>query len=327
LPNCPPPSWVRHLPVLLLIGLACNTAPTAPALPGGTTTGGGTAGTGGTPPSGSGAAVSASLLEQLSLERINRARLRPGAEAAAAGIAIDEGIPGQLNANPRQAVALNASLNRAARGHSQDMINRDFFAHNTPEGVTPFARMTSAGYAFITAGENLAWRGTTGPVNEVQTVEDQHLDLFVDSGVAGRGHRLTMLNAGFREVGIGIIRGEFTETGTTYDSIMQTQDFGTAPSGNTFVLGAVYNDVNSNGQYDFGEGAANTSVSLNGVVKLTNAGGGYSFEVTQSGTYNLSFPASGRGQQVSIGAGTANIKVDLVSGNSVVVNLGLGPLN
>lgn len=269
--------------------------------------------------------VEATVQEQLSLERVNRARLRPAAEAAMSGIAIDEGIPGQLDTTPRQAVALNARLMSAARAHSNDMLNRDYFEHDAPDGTTPFNRMTSAGYVYQTAGENLAWRGTTGTINLTDATEQQHVDLFVDSTVPGRGHRLIMLGENFREVGIAVVRGEFTQNGTRYDSAMQTQDYGATPAISTFVLGVVYNDSNSNGRYDAGEGMANSSVTLGTVTKLTNAGGGYGFEVLTAGSYNLRF-ASGANRDLVIDPGSPNLKVDLVGTSNIVVNLGLGPL-
>lgn len=306
--------------ILLIAGLACTTAP-VDQTPGG---GGGSAG--GQSSGGATASVSASLLEQLSLERINRARLLPAAEASANSITIDEGVPGQLNTLPKPPVALNARLNNAARGHSQDMLARDYFEHNTPEGVTPFQRMEAAGYSFISAGENLAWRGTTGTVDERAYVEAQHVDLFVDTDIPGRGHRVTMLNANLREVGISIIRGAFTASnGITYDSVMQTQDYGTGPNGSTFVLGVVYSDNNANGQYDFGEGVSSSIVSLGPASKSTNAAGGYSFEVLEPGAYTLRF-SNGRSQQLNLPQGAPNVKVDLVDGARVVVNLGVGPL-
>jgi uncharacterized protein YkwD len=303
-----------------MAGLACNTVP-VDQTPGGSNNTGGSQSTGGTS-----ASVSASLLEQLSLERINRARLLPAAEAAANNIAIDEGVPGQLNTLPKPPVALNAKLNSAARGHSQDMLARDYFEHNTPEGRTPFQRMEAAGYTFIAAAENLAWRGTTGTADERAYVEAQHVDLFVDTDIPGRGHRLTLLNGNLREVGISIIRGSFTSNGVPYDSVMQTQDYGTSPSGSTFVLGVVYSDGNNNGQYDYGEGVSSSVVSLGPASKTTNAAGGYSFEVFEPGAYTLRFSSSGRSQTLNISQGAPNIKVDLVDGTRVVVNLGVGPL-
>jgi len=310
----------------------CQTA--VPVVPntGGSNTSGGT--TGGTSSSSGGGisggsnitpSVSASLLAQLSLERINRARLKPAQEAAMNGIAVDEGIPGQLNATPKQPLALNAALNTAARVHAQDMLNRNFFDHVTPEGVSPFDRMRNAGYIFLTAGENLAWRGTTGTIDEVSATENQHVDLFVDTDIPDRGHRKTMLNNNFREIGLAVLRGNFTREGTTFDSMMQAQEFGARTGDSVFVLGVVYSDLNNNNRYDFGEGTANSTVTLNGVAKATNAAGGYAFEVLQGGSFTLRF-ASGQTTNFNIQLGDPNIKVDLVDRVTVVTNLGLGLL-
>ncbi len=284
--------------------------------PGGSTGGSGTA------------SIAASLMEQLSLERINRARLKPADEAALVGIALNEGVPAgsQITSDPKQPLALNASLNLAAEEHSQDMLTRDYFEHDTPEGTTPFQRITNAGYAYTAAGENLAWRGSTAALDEAQTVEQEHTDLFLDAGVTGRGHRTTMLTETFREVGISAITGSYTDAGTTYNAVMQTQDYGTPPTNSTFVLGVVYTDANANGRYDYGEGTAAADVTLAGVTKDTNAAGGYSFEVTAAGTYTLRF-ATGHTYSLTIQTGDLNTKVDLVDSSAVVVNLGVGVLN
>lgn len=295
--------------------------------PGNQTGGTGGNNSGGSNGGGSSTSIDASLLEQLSLERINRARLLPATEASMFNIAIDEGIPGQLNTTPKPAVTMNANLRGAALEHSTDMLDRDYFEHDTPEGVTPFERMQNAGYMFTAAGENLAWRGTTGTLNVVQTVDDQHEDLFVDEGIPDRGHRVTMLNAAFREVGISIVTGAFTrDDGTVFtSSMMQTQDYGTDPGDPTFVLGVVYNDTNANGQYDYNEGRGGITVQLGNVQRTTNDAGGYSFRVNAAGTYTLLF-SGGATRSLTIEDGDPNIKVDVIDGTRLEVNLGLGLL-
>jgi len=54
--------------------------------------------------------------------------------------------------------------------------------------------MSAAGYSFSgswTSGENIAWRGQFPNVpNLTSTTAQIHDDLFLDSTVAGRGHRL-----------------------------------------------------------------------------------------------------------------------------------------
>ena len=84
----------------------------------------------------------------------------------------------------------------------------------------------------------------------------------------------------------------------------------------------MFHDANGNGQYDFGEGAANEQVRLDQQSQLTSVGGGYSFMVP-AGSYTLTFQ-NGRSEQVRVF--DKNVKVDLVDGSRVVVNLGLGDL-
>ena len=263
-------------------------------------------------------------LEQLSLERLNRARLLPGAEAAVNGIAIDEGIPGQLNITAKQPLAMNAALTTAARGHSDDMLSRGFFAHDTPEGTTFTTRISNAGYMAMLAAENLAQASDTTST-QAQLVEQEHTNLFVDAGIAGRGHRVNMLNDADREVGIGVAVGQTSSGAVTTTNVLQTQDFGTQASSPIFVLGTVYNDTNGNGQYDHGEGVANATVTLGTQNATTNAGGGYVFEATGAGIFTISF-TGGSSQTVTVSANGPNTKVDLRDGVTIVVNLGLGPL-
>jgi uncharacterized protein YkwD len=49
-----------------------------------------------------------------------------------------------------------------AQAHSQDMLDRGFFSHTTPEGVSPWSRLAAAGITYTTAGENIAWGYPTG---------------------------------------------------------------------------------------------------------------------------------------------------------------------
>jgi uncharacterized protein YkwD len=74
--------------------------------------------------------------------------------------------------------------------------------------------MSAAGYTFTGSwgwGENIAWKGTTGTPNLTQFVIDNHNALFIDAGVTGRGHRINLMNASFREVGLSSLSGQFTE--------------------------------------------------------------------------------------------------------------------
>jgi uncharacterized protein YkwD len=83
-------------------------------------------------------------------------------------------------------------LVRAARGHSTDMLRRQYFAHGSVAG-----RALAAGARGPLFGEDLAW----GTGLTAQWVVDQWL--------ASPAHRAVLLRPGFRRVGIGIVFGTF----------------------------------------------------------------------------------------------------------------------
>ncbi|MDJ0343416.1 CAP domain-containing protein [Streptomyces sp. H10-C2] len=88
-------------------------------------------------------------------------------------------------------VTVNAKLQAAAQGHSDDMAARDYYQHDTPEGVGPGERMTSAGYHWSTWGENIY----KSP-KDAQTA--------MDGWMKSPGHRDNILNCAFKEIGVGI---------------------------------------------------------------------------------------------------------------------------
>ena len=110
-------------------------------------------------------------LEQQMLEMVNKERTASGLRP--------------LVADPE--------LTEVARRHSADMFARGYFAHDTPEGRTPFDRMRDANVNFLTAGENLALAPTL-PV--------AHTGLMNSPG-----HRANILRGQFGRVGIGIMDG------------------------------------------------------------------------------------------------------------------------
>lgn len=88
-------------------------------------------------------------------------------------------------------LAINSKLSAAAQAKANDMVNRDYWAHNTPDGKTPWAFLKNSGYTYQIAGENLA-----------------HGFLNAHSVVAGwmnsPEHRENLLNDDYEEVGFGI---------------------------------------------------------------------------------------------------------------------------
>jgi uncharacterized protein YkwD len=98
----------------------------------------------------------------------------------------------------RQAAGLkpleaDPELTGVARRHSADMFARGYFAHDTPEGASPFDRMRAANVRFTTAGENLAL---------APTIPVAHTGLMNSPG-----HRANILRPEFGRVGIGVMDG------------------------------------------------------------------------------------------------------------------------
>ena len=252
--------------------------------------------------------------EQLFLELINRARANPSAEAARYGISLNEGLPaGTISTTAVQPLVLNDSLQSAIQGHLQDMINNDFFSHTGSNGTTIQTRINGSGYTgWTTIGENLVFRASTATLNTEATVIQEHQDLFVDSGISGRGHRLNILNPNFEETGSGVRTGEYKGM----NAVFSGNDFG-ARAGNSFLTGVVINDqVSSNNFYNIGEGLSGVSIVVKSgpstVASTTpNAAGGYQLHVP-AGTYQVTFSAAGWASPITktFTISTQNIKVD-----------------
>src|SRR5262249_23945619 len=147
-----------------------------------------------------------SAVEQVFLERLNDARANPAAYGATIGVNLG-------NVAPSPALAFDPRLVDAARGHSQDMNDRNYFDHNTPEGLTPWDRMTNAGFPWVSAGESIG-AGYNPP-------EAALAALIVDNGNASLDHRrhLLAVDAMFQDqnqVGIGIVQGGTGAYGNYY---------------------------------------------------------------------------------------------------------------
>jgi uncharacterized protein YkwD len=267
-------------------------------------------------------AVAPSGLEQYVVELINRARANPTAEASRHGIALNEGLPaGTISTAPKQPLAINPYLTDGARDHSQWMIDADVFSHTGSGGSLPDGRMTAAGYSFVAPwgwGENIAWRSFTGSSPGPPLLAQLHKDLFVDAGIADRGHRTNLMSPDFREIGSGFTSGTFKG----WTAGMLTTDFAKT-AGNPFLTGVAYQDTIADDDfYTPGEGLAGVTVVArrladNALFSTTTfASGGYSLPLA-AGTYDVSASGGPLAHSItfrSIVIGAQNVKTDFVAG-------------
>ena len=87
----------------------------------------------------------------------------------------------------------NWQVSRVARFKSQDFINNNYFAHNSPVFGTPFDMLRAFGIRFTAAGENIA-HGQRTPA------------AVVNAWLNSPGHRANILNPNFNQIGVGVAR-------------------------------------------------------------------------------------------------------------------------
>jgi uncharacterized YkwD family protein len=91
------------------------------------------------------------------------------------------------------ALQIDMELANVARLKSQDMIDNNYFSHNSPTYGDPFDMMKAFGIDYVQAGENIAGN---------QDVDSAHNSLMNSAG-----HRKNILNPDFTHIGIGIKSG------------------------------------------------------------------------------------------------------------------------
>lgn len=277
--------------------------------------------------------------EQLYLELINRARANPPAEGAWLAALTEPGVLSAINQfgvdveqmvsefqaiSPAQPLAFNQNLIAAARGHSQLMFQQEEQAHVLSGEQDIGTRIAAAGYDFSSVGENIF-------ASSDNTIYG-HAGFQIDWGSTNinfpnavtfgmqnpRGHRNSIHNPAFREVGVGIFMGDaYNEaTETQIGPQLVTQDFGVQQSAVPLLTGVVYHDLNSNEFYDLGEGLGGVQVEVTGAdfFAVTSGSGGYTIPLPGNGSYTVSFTAANGGTfttNITV-TGGLNFKVDWV---------------
>jgi uncharacterized protein YkwD len=110
-------------------------------------------------------------------------------------------------------LCINPVLTRAARSHSKEMVEKDYFSHYSYNGEGVGARLRRFGYDRSVCGENIA--GGYGEPGEANSI----FELWINNA----HHRANILDRRFRQVGVGTYTGSYKGMeGYT----MYTVDFG-----------------------------------------------------------------------------------------------------
>jgi len=107
----------------------------------------------------------------------------------------------QRNNNGQPSLTINEKLNQAAQSKANDMVARNYWSHNTPDGDEPWIFFDAQGYTYTKAGENLAY----GFDNSGSTII---------GWMNSPSHKANLLDSAFTEVGFGFANSsDFVTTG------------------------------------------------------------------------------------------------------------------
>ena len=222
------------------------------------------------------------------LARLNLARNNPWAEAERLGLDPEvlraEVVPEETAAQWDQGLwplVHNDILHKVAKAYCEDMIERSYFSHVTPEGLTPEDRVINAGYNATIVKEELgalAFISFLDPCEAAQMLMDALLRDSLILRVTEEGP--TLLNERVVEVGISLSGGELTideEQIRAYVlCVLVARPDG--PGAETWLqCGWLYDDSNHNCIYDPGEGLPEMEMAIrNGeILAVTDARGRY----------------------------------------------------
>lgn len=105
---------------------------------------------------------------------------------------------------------LSPELSTAATSKAGDMFSKNYWAHISPTGITPWDFITSSGYTYVYAGENLAKSFDTS---------QEVIEAWMDSPT----HRANILKPEYVDIGLAIMNGKLQGEETT----LIVQEFGT----------------------------------------------------------------------------------------------------
>lgn len=95
-------------------------------------------------------------------------------------------------ANGLSTLKIDDELQNVARIKAKDMVDNNYFSHNSPIYGSPFDMIKNFGIRYKTAGENIAGNSSnSGAVNAWMNSE---------------GHRANILNSSFNYTGVGVVK-------------------------------------------------------------------------------------------------------------------------
>lgn len=86
-------------------------------------------------------------------------------------------------------------MQNVARIKAKDMVDNNYFSHNSPTYGSQFNMLNSFKVSYKTVGENIAGNSSNSAT--------------VTAWMNSSGHKANILNGNFNYTGIGVVRGKF----------------------------------------------------------------------------------------------------------------------
>lgn len=123
---------------------------------------------------------------------------------------IERGVIELVNRNREDAglepLEINDALSRSAAVKARDMLDRDYFAHESPDGRKPWDWISRDNYDYLYVGENLAMNFTSA--------ESVHHALMQSPS-----HKRNIMNAHYDNIGVAVVSGNLN--GKTTNLLVQ----------------------------------------------------------------------------------------------------------
>ena len=97
----------------------------------------------------------------------------------------------QRTNNGLQALKVDEEVQRVAKIKAQDIVNNNYFSHNSPTYGSPFDMLKSFKVSYKTAGENIAGNSSNSAA--------------VTAWMNSSGHKANILNSNYTYTGIGVV--------------------------------------------------------------------------------------------------------------------------
>jgi len=246
----------------------------------------------------------------------------PDVAAARDFFNVDEGVLQSEFAGyaAKPPAAFDVRLYIAAKAHSDYLISIDGQNHNNQ-----FARISSAGFNYSQAA------GIVFSYSDHATYGYAAFNIDWGNGTDGTqdppGHRYAIMSISGNYTNVGMAVVPETNSVTQVGPQVITGNFCYADTGfadhyNRFVVGTVWEDTNSNNQYDSGEGLAGVTVipDKGAYFAVTSNSGGYAIPILANDTYTVTFSGGELSgtftRAVTVGSSSVLLDLEYEAGSS-----------